>query len=184
MMRRSSARPLLSAVAIVAAFLCAVTIIGAVSFISNPSLSWSSDGPYTNDSISCNWSYAANAEVGQNITILRNGTQNVSFDESVAVNTSFVIPASWTMKGDNWTCIVTLYNNTDLSQNTTSSASVRIKNSPPITEAVGTYGVFIGGADIGYSYNVVERTVYYVQAIAFDPDRNTLRYQPSSDFCV
>ena len=184
MMRRSSARPLLSAVAIVAAFLCAVTIIGAVSFISNPSLSWSSDGPYTNDSISCNWSYAANAEVGQNITILRNGTQNVSFDESVAVNTSFVIPASWTMKGDNWTCIVTLYNNTDLSQNTTSSASVRIKNSPPITEAVGTYGVFIGGADIGYSYNVVERTVYYVQAIAFDPDNDTLRYQPSSDFCV
>jgi hypothetical protein len=183
-MTQTAAQRLRQALLVLLLAALAATVIGAVSFTSNPSWSWQSDGPYTNDTLYCNWSYTPGADLGQDITILRNGTVYSSTYEANATNVSWTIPASATTKTDNWTCIVTLINTSNPADNVTATpVNIRIKNSPPTTEATG-YGVFYNSEDIGYLFTVTEDQTYAITERAFDADGDNLTYQPSSDFCT
>ncbi len=172
-------RRLSSSLSLSILLLLTVTLIGAVSFVNNPSWYYSSDGPYTNDSITCSWNFSADT-TAQNITILRNNIIFSSVYESGSLSNNLTITPDQTTKNDNWTCRIILSNATD---NITQQISVRIKNSPPTTEGTGA-GIFYLGNDIGYVFDVQEDTSYNIDVNATDADADTITYLSGEEFCT
>ncbi|MFH1173890.1 MAG: hypothetical protein V1725_02030 [archaeon] len=143
--------------------------------------SWTPSAARTNDTLNCSWTYSIDT-IAQNITLLNDSIVYTSVYENASemtLNTWTSIAAGTAKKGEQWTCQITLFNETN---NLTQQTNITILNSvPSISEAPA--GIFWNGSDIGYTFTVLEDTNYSIDVNATDLDGDTLTYLSTDPFC-
>jgi hypothetical protein len=144
----------------------------SVSFTANPGMSPIT--PHTDDNLVCSFTPSEDT-IQKNVSWYKDGS--LFFNETVIVNSSTINSAD-TLKNQDWTCNVTLYNGTDT---VSSSTTITILNSAPEEPIIKNSSDDI----ISSPYDLMEDVTYALDINSTDADDDTLTYRvsPTDSFC-